>query len=190
MAGLRLSRGGFLFRALVGLVPRGDVSARGREDIMADQHPALLKRLLLLLWAVWLTVVLATNVADGLKASGLLGDGWAFASGNYHFLAETTGRYGTPAWVNELLFVGVVCWDGAATLLFWVAFARGPSRRGGLYAAFVVSLTLWGAFLVADEVCIAYAVEATHLRLLTAQLVTLLAVELLPQRGTNGSRPG
>jgi hypothetical protein len=45
---------------------------------------------------VWLTVVLATNVADGLKAMGLLGEGWAFASGNFRFLAETAARYGTP----------------------------------------------------------------------------------------------
>src|SRR5690348_11291678 len=58
--------------------------ARGVEGLrhpMADQYPALLKRLLLLLWALWLTVVLASNVADGCKALGLLGEGWAFASG-------------------------------------------------------------------------------------------------------------
>lgn len=146
-------------------------------------------RLLLLLWAVWLSVVLATNVVDGCKALGLLGEGWVFASGNYRFLAETTARYGTPAWVNGVLFLGVVCWEGLAALLFWAAFARGPSRRGSLYAAFIASLTLWGAFLVADEVCIAYPVEATHLRLLTAQLVTLLAIELLPQRGTHDLQP-
>jgi hypothetical protein len=51
----------------------------------------------------------------------------------------------------------------------------------------MASLGLWAAFLVADEVFIAYAVEATHLRLLTAQLATLLAVELLPGGMT---RPG
>jgi hypothetical protein len=157
---------------------------------MADRPALVLKRLLLLVWAAWLTVVLATNVADGCKALGLLGEGWAFASGNYRFLAETTARYGPPAWVNEVLFLGVVVWEGLATLLFWLAFAGGPSRRRTLYAAFTAGLTLWGAFLVADEVCIAYPVEGTHLRLLTAQLVTLLAIELLPGRGADGSRPG
>jgi hypothetical protein len=40
---------------------------------------------------------------------------------------------------------------------------------------------LWGAFLVADEVLIAYPVEGTHLRLFLVQLVTLLAIELLPE---------
>jgi hypothetical protein len=42
-------------------------------------------------------------------------------------------------------------------------------------------LLLWGAFLVADEVFIACVVAATQLRLFTAQLVTLLAIELLPE---------
>jgi hypothetical protein len=153
---------------------------------MSDRHVVVLKRILLLSWAVWLTVVLATNVLDAGKALGLLGEGWVFASGNYRFLAETTARYGTPGWLNGLLFAGVISWEGVAAALFWRAWWAFPGRSA-LYAAFTMSLGLWAAFLVADEVFIAYAVEATHLRLLTAQLATLLAVELLPGGMT---RPG
>jgi hypothetical protein len=40
---------------------------------------------------------------------------------------------------------------------------------------------LWGAFLVADEVFIAYPLESTHLRLFIAYLVTLMTIELLPE---------
>jgi hypothetical protein len=150
---------------------------------MFHRPPVLLKRLLLLSWAVWLTVVLTTNVLDGGKALGLLGEDWAFASGNFHFLAETTARYGTPGWLNGLLFVGVIGWEGGAAVLFWLAcwkFGTGSAGRRVVYAAFTAALTLWAAFLVADEVCIAYPVEGTHLWLFTAQLATLLAVELLP----------
>jgi hypothetical protein len=139
-----------------------------------------LKRTLLLFWAAWLTVVFTTNLLDGAKALGLLEEGWAFASGNFAFLTQTTARYGTPAWVNRLFFAGVICWEGVAAALFWLAWARFPRRRV-VYAAFTVSLALWGAFLLADEVFIAYAVAATHLRLFTAQLITLVAVELLPE---------
>jgi hypothetical protein len=141
------------------------------------------KRTLLLFWAAWLTVVLTTNLLDGAKAVGLLEESWAFASGNYQFLRQTTARYGTPNWVNGLLFVGVICWEGVA-VLFWLAWGRFSGRgkgRRSVYAAFTASLALWGAFLLADEVFIAYAVAATHLRLFTAQLITLLAVELLPE---------
>ena len=45
-------------------------------------HVILLKRLLLLVWAVWLTVVFLSNLADAGKGVGLLGESWAFALGN------------------------------------------------------------------------------------------------------------
>src|SRR4051812_13809660 len=79
----------------------------------------VLKRSLLAFWAVWLTVVFLTNLADAGKALGLLGESWAFASGNYRFLTETTARYATPAWLNAVLFAGVIAWEGLAAVLFW-----------------------------------------------------------------------
>jgi hypothetical protein len=154
---------------------------------MTPRYVFFLKRSLLAFWAVWLTVVFATNVLDGARALGWLEPSWAFASGNYRFLVETTARYGPPAWLNGLLFGGVIVWEGLATLLFWLAcwrYRSGASSRRLLYAAFTVGLLLWAAFLVADELCIAYAVEGTHWRLFTAQLATLLAIELLPEEPT------
>jgi hypothetical protein len=145
-----------------------------------------LKRALLVFWAAWLSVVFLTNALDGLKALGLLAGSWPLASGNYRFLGETTARYGGPAWLNGVLFGGVVAWEALAAALFWRAgwrFRDGGGRgRGDARTAFAAGLGLWAAFLLADEVLIAYAVEATHLRLFAAQLVTLLAVELLPDR--------
>jgi hypothetical protein len=144
-----------------------------------------LKRVLLALWALWLTVVLTTNVLDGLKALGLLAASWPFASGNYGFLSATTARYGPPAWLNAALFLGVIAWEGASAALFWLAWwtSRRPmdAGKGWRYAAFASALSLWLAFAIADEVFIAYPVEGTHLRLFMAQLLTLLAVELLPE---------
>ena len=147
---------------------------------MGPRAAARLKGGLLLFWGVWLGVVFATNVCDGLKALGLLPEGWAFASGNYRLVEQTTARYGTPGWLNALLFVGVIGWEGAAAFLFCLAGLLG--RRGPRLAAFATGLGLWAAFLLADEVLVAYALEGTHLRLFTAQLATLLAVELLPAR--------
>jgi hypothetical protein len=149
-------------------------------------HVIFLKRVLLLFWAVWLSVVFLSNLADAAKGLGLLGESWAFASGNLQFIKETTGRYGTPGWLNGVLFAGVIVWEGVAALLFWRAgwtFRGRDSGRKVVYAAFTVSLLLWGAFLVADEIFIAYAVASTHLRLFIAHLVTLLAIELLPEDG-------
>jgi hypothetical protein len=141
-----------------------------------------LKRGLLGFWAAWLTVVFCTNLLDGAKTMGLLPPDWAFASGNYRFMAETTARYDTPGWLNGLLFAGVVCWEAVAAVLFWAACVSFRGRGGvAVYAAFAAGLMLWAAFALADEVLIAYPVEGTHFRLFTAQLATLLAVELLPE---------
>jgi len=137
-------------------------------------NAVLLRRGLLLFWAVWLTVVLATNVGDALKELALLDPGWRFASGNYGFIAATTARYGVPAAVNAVLFLGVILWQGVAAGLFWRAVGGGCR-----YAAFTSSLMLWAAFAVADELFIAYPLEGTHLRLFIAQLVTLLVIEQL-----------
>jgi hypothetical protein len=146
----------------------------------------LLKRGLLAFWAAWLSLVFATNSLDGAKALGVLGEHWAFASGNHDFLAQTTARYGTPAWLNAVLFAGVIAWQGLAAALLWLAwwaFRGGGTGRPALYAAFAAGLSLWAAFILADEVFAAYAVEATHWHLFIAQLATLLAVELLPEGG-------
>lgn len=148
-------------------------------------HVILLKRLLLFFWAVWLSVVFLSNLADAGKGLGLLGESWAFASGNWKLLQEMTARYGTPATVNAILFAGVILWEGIAAVLFWRAGLRirgRSSARQTVYLAFTTSLLLWAAFLVADEVFIAYPLESTHLRLFVAHLVTLLAIDLLPEK--------
>jgi hypothetical protein len=136
-----------------------------------------------------LTLVFATNVLDAAKALGLLDQSWAFASGNYAFLCQTTSRYGTPAWVNAVLFAGVLCWEGLVAALSWRAwwaFRGHGTGRAAVYTAAGAGLSLWGAFILADEVFLAYAVAATHWVLFIAQLATLLAVELLPEGNRRG----
>ncbi|HEY7331137.1 MAG TPA: DUF2165 family protein [Gemmataceae bacterium] len=148
------------------------------------KHVILLKRLLLLIWAVWMSIVFLTNLADAGKGLGLLRESWSFASGNWNLLQKTTARYAMPSSVNAVLFAGVILWEGLAAMLFWLAGlsyrGRGSARKV-LYLAFMTSLLLWAAFLVADEILISYDLESPHLRLFVAHLVTLLAVDLLPE---------
>ena len=144
----------------------------------------LLKRILLGFWAAWLSIVLLSNLADAGNEWGLLHGSWSFKSGNFLAITETTARYGTSDMTCRILFAGVILWEGIAAVLFWRAVALYRDRitgRPALYTAFTISLGLWGAFVLADEICIAYAFEGAHLRLFTAQLVTLLAIELLPE---------
>jgi hypothetical protein len=150
----------------------------------AVNHVILLKRLLLLFWAVWLSVVVLSNLADAGKGLGLLGESWAFASVNWKYIQDTTARYGTPASVNAILFAVVILWEAIAAGFFWQAglsFRGRSSARKPVYLAFTASLLLWGAFLVADEIFVSYQLESTHLRLFVAHLATLLAIDLLPE---------
>lgn len=153
----------------------------------ASGRTRLLKQGLVLFWAFWLSLVLLTNLFDGLKALGIVAEQWTFASGNYAFVVAVTAIFGTPSWINSLLFVGVILWQAVAAACLWQAWwsVRGK-RRAALHTldtAFAVNLALWAAFMLADEFFIAYesGVEATHMRIFAAQLITLLAVHLLPE---------
>ena len=148
----------------------------------------LLKRGLLLFWAVWLSLVVATNVTDGLKALGVLPASFRFVSGNYEAILEVVAPFDPPAAVAGWLFAGVVVWESVSMLLFWwsgLTFqgVKAIERRGRLVAAFTVGLGLWATFQIACEAlpsALAYQIEGTHRGLFTAQLATLLAVVLLP----------
>jgi hypothetical protein len=137
-----------------------------------------LKSGVLLFWAAWLTIVVATNVCDALKAGGALPAGWTFASGNWPLMLKVTGVHATPVPLVAALFLGVILWEALAAVLFWRAWAA--SGRGGLIA-FIVSLALWAVFILADEVFLAYQLEPAHMRIFGLQLISVLALRLLPE---------
>ena len=144
-----------------------------------------LKQGIVLFWAIWLSVAFSANAFDGLKALKIMREGWRFASGNYALMVETTRRYLLPAWLTRVLFLGVVLWQGLSALLFWYAFStfhgmHFPGLRA-LNMAFLVSLALWAAFMIADEIFMAYDAEAAHMRIFIAQLLSLLVLHLLPE---------
>ena len=137
-----------------------------------------LKSGVLLFWAAWFTIVLLANVCDALKAGRVLPAGWTLSSGNWELMLKVTAVHATPVAVVGIMFLGVIAWQAAAGILFWRAWAAGG--RGGI-AAFIVGLALWAAFALADELFLAYTIEAVHLRLFGLQLVSVLALRLLPE---------
>jgi hypothetical protein len=115
-----------------------------------------IKRGILLFWALWLSIVCATNVFDALRALGVLPVSWSFASGNYALVAKVVGIHAVAGWLAGVLFLGVMIWEGSAAFLFWRAFHEfhglsGPGLRT-VHTAFTVSPALWAAFMLADEV--------------------------------------
>jgi hypothetical protein len=143
-----------------------------------------IKRGLLLFWAIWLSVVLLTNVADALKGAHIISATFPMVSGNFPLIGATIGNFGLGEPVAWILFVGVIVWEAIAAFLLWRAVSqyRGQALPGTSSAdtALGVSLGLWAAFLISDEIFIAYPLESSHIHLLTAQLATLLVLHLIP----------
>lgn len=152
---------------------------------MNHRGTLLLKRGLLGFWAAWLTLIATTNVFDALKALGWIDPSRAFASGNFDYITQATARYAAPGWLNGVLFSGVIAWETLIALAYWLALMRYRGRDSAGMAivrcAFGLSFGLWAAFILVDEVLIAYKFEDVHVRILVTQLVTLLVVELVPE---------
>lgn len=147
-----------------------------------------IKRIILLFWALYFSIVLASNLTDGMRAAGWLPADIAFASGNYEMVRQVTAIYHTREWLVAILYLGVLAWEGWAAWLFWRAYRsiglHKSEWKQPVYQAFTISLLLWMTFLLMDELFIAYEVtdlERIHLLLIITQLVTLFAVEFLPE---------
>lgn len=153
-----------------------------------------LKLVIVLLWAVWSTIVFLTNLTDGLRELGLLADTFPFASGNFAAIAQVTAVYQTPAAISALLFGAVLAWEGLNAGLFWWVVQRSRSLRDGHHrevnTAFILATGLWAAFMVMDEIFLAYRVaafEQTHRSVFIAVLVSFLVIRLLPNELAPGA---
>lgn len=143
-------------------------------------------------WAAWYSIVTASNLCDALHVLGRIPADWPFVSGNYGAIVKTTAIYGLSPAANAVLFAGVILWELLVASLFWRALLTIWLRAGD-YAAvrlpFTLSLGLFMAFVLADEIFLAFqsGLEATHLRIFSAQLVSLVAVYLLPDGESHGN---
>ena len=144
-----------------------------------------LKRGVLLYWSLWFSVILATSVVHGLKALGILSEGWRFAFGDYKLISSWTWIYGEPAGVHGFFLATLVVCEAAIMVLFWRAFGKfhglKNADRRSLAAAFILALGLFVTFLVADQVSSAYLYEGSHVRIFVAQVASLLGIYLLPE---------
>ena len=143
-----------------------------------------LKLGLLLFWSLWYVIVLATNLCEGFEHLRIFSHTWPFASGNLGAITKATTRYCSSRRLPRLLFFGVVCWQLAAVVLFGSAIAAsvraGSVDSESVNAAFLAGLGLWSAFMLADEVLKQYDVEHSHVLFFMAQLLTFVAIHMLP----------
>lgn len=144
----------------------------------------VIQRILLVFWAAWLSVVVATNVIDALIAMDVLPKTVHFASGNWRAINEAMDPIGAARGFQAFLFAGAIAWEAFAAVFFWWAATtyrgRPLSQEKITLLACGVNLALWAAFQVMDEVLMSYPLETTHRAIFISQLVTLLVLHMLP----------
>jgi hypothetical protein len=136
---------------------------------------SLLSKCVIGFWALYFSLVVATNTVDLLKAIGAAPSDWTFASGDYQSIVDVTSRYGVPRTVTLFMFVGVILWEGIAAAMFWERLIV-ESNRWSPSIPFVVSVALWFAFVLADEFFIEYKFESAHRQLAILTLVSWMVV--------------
>lgn len=150
-------------------------------------YPLVLKRGILLFWSVWLSVVFASNLADGLQQAHVLPASFKFVSGNLSAIDAAISIYVSSKAIANVLFGLVILIELTGALLFWRAFFDRQSVAAGVHAKlippFLVTGGLFAGFLIADEVLIAYermpGLTTTLFLILCAQLLSVLVISLV-----------
>lgn len=141
------------------------------------------KKIIIIFWTIWWLIALWTDIVGILTHNGLLLRSWA-PDINYPFLVESLKMYKVPFWVPQLFFGGILIWSLlSAAAFFWTCISLNQPttcwmRRADL--AFVISITYWLAFFLADQMIMKFDLEANHMIQGGFQLLTYLALYILP----------
>ncbi len=140
----------------------------------------LLKKIILLIWALWFTIVSLTNIFDALRNLGAMPDWFRFVSGNFQYISAVTSIYLLAAWLNAILFFFVIVWEAITSWLFFNAYLKFKNEK--ILAPFTFGIILFGGFMIMDELFVAYDrmgnIETTHLGILVGLLVSFIAAKV------------
>lgn len=136
--------------------------------------------LLLTFWAAWFLIVFSTNVADFLIYSGILPHNILYGSHNREFLLKVFSIYHTSTGLVNAIFLLGCIFEGMIAILFATAayaFFKGHlSKWQWTQTAFLLSFFFLIAFILMDEILIAYQLEKGHLLLLILNIVSFIAI--------------
>jgi hypothetical protein len=150
---------------------------------MSKINNELFKKILILFWALWWLIASWTDITGGLAHLGTLSATWA-PDTNYPFLVNTLKLYSVPSWLPPLLFVGIIFWSLVAAFTFcWTCLSLHKSRDIWMkraQIAFIVSISFWLAFFLADQMVFKFDLEQNHMVQGGFELLCFLAIYVLP----------
>jgi hypothetical protein len=143
------------------------------------------KKAIIIFWAIWWVIASWTDIIGGLAHLGILHASWA-PDTNYPFLVESLKMYHLKPWIPTIAFIGIITWSTASTLAFiFASFSLVRDEQVWLPRAefaFILSLTYWMTFFLADQIVMKYDLEQNHMIQGGFELLTLLALYIIPKR--------
>ncbi len=161
------------------LTLRGDGcgSFRLHSERGVSRSGYLLKRLLLVFWGIYLSLVALTNLVNLLDSIGAIH--WAFLdSGNFGYMLSIVKIYHVGRTLTKLLLTGAVVLEMVAAFLFSRALLLGDRERE--LRAVCYGAGVWVVLIVMTEFFVAYASEAPFRQLLLLTIATAIYVVLIP----------
>lgn len=142
------------------------------------------KKIIVLFWTLWWLIALWTDIVGGLAHLGLLTATWA-PDTNYPFLVSSLKMYHLPTLFPTIFFIGIIAWSLIASLAFVYASIKMFTldvkvAMKYIEIAFILSLTYWLAFFIADQFVMKFDLEENHMVQGGFQLLTFIALYCLP----------
>lgn len=141
------------------------------------------KKTLIIFWAFWWFIAFWTDLVGGLAHLGILQASWA-PDTNYPFLVESLKMYTSSDVFVTFLFLGILLWSLLSTLAFiWASIAIFTFPNTWIKhasIAFIISLTFWLIFFLADQLIMKFDLEENHMVQGGFELLTFLALYILP----------
>ncbi len=141
------------------------------------------KKSIVVFWALWWLIALWTDVVGVFAHFNLLNASWA-KDLNYPFLVSSLKMYNVPNWFSGICLAGIILWSFLSTALFISAsLSLNKAKRIWLHrtqVAFIVSVSYWLAFFLADQMIMNFDLEQNHMVQGGFQLLTFLSLYILP----------
>jgi len=140
------------------------------------------KRLVLLFWTMFFTMVAVTNLVNIASALGIFD--WTFLnSGNFAYLESVVAVYDIGSTLTKLALIGAFLIEALAAVLFWralLSYGRQPWGKLAAFRALCWGTVVWTAFVFMTEFFVAYGSESVFRELLAIMIASAIAIALIP----------
>jgi hypothetical protein len=140
------------------------------------------KQLVLVIGAVYFTLVAVTNIVNFVVVVG--GYRWTWLnSGNEGYIASITKVYSWPVWFAKAAVLAAAMVEGTGALLFGKAlrkFHGGGTGTREVWLALCWNIAVWLCFIVGTEFFVAYRAEGPFRELLAISLLMAVVITVVP----------